>query len=133
MAIPPFVFHKLTYTVEACEPGHPDWDPFLGDGSTCKVGKEKQPPAFVLRGKLGSKYGLYPNRVSGWKEGDVVDLQARNMNPGQNYFAHPFGRAAFNLVDGVIKVVGGFRSRPTKRRRRVRRVMSGFILPRRTH
>lgn len=117
--------HKgLTYEVKPCEPGDPDYELRVkrknGDLVT------DYPPAFILTGRSGSKYGLFPGGKQ--KPGEPLIFKAHNLRDDQNWWATPFGQAGFTTDEkGQLQKTHQFRAKP--RKRHVRIVKSMMMLP----
>jgi hypothetical protein len=123
MQIQPLIFKGLAYDVKEIDVGHPGHKPLINAHGAVIVDK---PPVFLLLGKSGARYGLFPTCCVDDKFGTV--LRAYNLNDGQNYWAHPFGKRGFTLQGDKLVDNWRFRSKPT-RRRQVRRIRPVLMLP----
>lgn len=121
--------HKgLKYNVKECEPGDPDFD--------CRVKRKDgklitdYPPAFIMTGRSGAKYGMFPSGTQ--KPGEPMIFKAYNLNEDQNYWATPFGQRGFTVEGGELRHTHHFRRKP---RKRAARAFSGqmWMLPPRSN
>jgi hypothetical protein len=89
-----------------------------------------RPPSFLLRGKGGALYGLFPADLKDAKPEDPIIFKAYNLNKDHNYWAHPFGKAGFELVNGILTKTCQLRISPVRHKQV--KIMKKLYMPPKT-